>query len=155
MGSASPRSCRPCSARTSFRRRRCRSRRRARRDKIRRLIAAYQLAATSALPLDGKLHDVLGTKKVLIGAVGTFLPGSALYGLVQSMGELIAARAPQGTGGGLMSVTMVALYELKGPDEDGGKGGSIGGIIAGAGMALGPWLGGLLAHAAPHVDGPA
>ncbi|MFF1645212.1 MFS transporter [Streptomyces sp. NPDC058240] len=119
-------------------------------DKIPWLIAAYQLAATAALPLYGKLCDVLGTKKVFIGAVATFLAGSALCGMAGSMGGLIAARALQGIGGGgLMSVTMVVLRELKGPEEDGGKGGSVGGIIAGAGMALGPWLGGVLAD---HAD---
>ncbi|WP_405937884.1 MFS transporter [Streptomyces sp. NBC_00726] len=124
-------------------------------DRIPWLIAAYQLAATAALPLYGKLCDTLGSKKVFIGALATFLTGSALCGMAQSMGELIAARAFQGIGGGgLMSVTMVVLRQLgtAGPKEGGGskaegggKKGSIGGIIAGAGMALGPWLGGALA----------
>ncbi|MDV9196675.1 MFS transporter [Streptomyces sp. Wh19] len=120
-------------------------------DKIPWLIAAYQLAATAALPLYGKLCDVIGAKKVFVGAVATFLAGSALCGMAGSMGWLIAARALQGIGGGgLMSVTMVVLRELKGPEEkDSGKGGSVGGIIAGAGMALGPWLGGVLAD---HAD---
>ncbi|THA60413.1 MFS transporter [Streptomyces sp. A0958] len=135
-------------------------------DRIPWLIAAYQLAATAALPLYGKLCDSLGSKIVFIGALATFLTGSALCGMAQSMGELIAARAFQGIGGGgLMSVTMVVLHQLGPADEakDGaaaGNGdaqgepgrkrggdskGSIGGIIAGAGMALGPWLGGALA----------
>ncbi|MGW2472451.1 MFS transporter [Streptomyces sp. NPDC001665] len=132
-------------------------------DRIPWLIAAYQLAATAALPLYGKLCDTLGSKKVFIGALAAFLTGSALCGMAQSMGELIAARAFQGIGGGgLMSVTMVVLRQLgtagpkegDGPQEVKGEGseakggdkkGSIGGIIAGAGMALGPWLGGALA----------
>ncbi|MFF7340758.1 MFS transporter [Streptomyces sp. NPDC008163] len=135
-------------------------------DRIPWLIAAYQLAATAALPLYGKLCDTLGSKKVFIGALAAFLTGSALCGMAQSMGELIAARAFQGIGGGgLMSVTMVVLRQLgtagpktgdgakEGRGEEGksskAKGGdrkgSIGGIIAGAGMALGPWLGGALA----------
>ncbi|MFE6497647.1 MFS transporter [Streptomyces sp. NPDC057748] len=120
-------------------------------DKIPWLIAAYQLAATAALPLYGKLCDVIGAKRVFVGAVATFLTGSALCGMAGSMGWLIAARALQGIGGGgLMSVTMVVLRELKGPEEkDGGKGGSVGGIIAGTGMAIGPWLGGALAD---HAD---
>ncbi|MFJ3090669.1 MFS transporter [Streptomyces sp. NPDC086838] len=139
-------------------------------DRIPWLIAAYQLAATAALPLYGKLCDSLGAKKIFIGALATFLAGSALCGMAQSMGELIAARAFQGIGGGgLMSVTMVVLRQLgaAGPKDgadakaqDGGsaktkdgegaktkgsgKKGNIGGIIAGAGMALGPWLGGAL-----------
>ncbi|NEC07544.1 MFS transporter [Streptomyces sp. SID7909] len=124
-------------------------------DRIPWLIAAYQLAATAALPLYGKLCDTLGSKKVFIGALATFLTGSALCGMAQSMGELIAARTFQGIGGGgLMSVTMVVLRQLGTAGSEEGEGakakggdrkGSIGGIIAGAGMALGPWLGGALA----------
>lgn len=147
-------------------------------DRIAWLIAAYQLAATAALPLYGKLCDSLGSKNVFIGALATFLAGSAVCGMAQSMGELIAARALQGIGGGgLMSVTMVVLRELGGPkDQAGGQGGgrgsgsgsssssaengtkgaggngsrtsntggNFGGVIAGAGMALGPWIGGAL-----------
>ncbi|MFC8533000.1 MFS transporter [Streptomyces sp. NPDC057249] len=126
-------------------------------DRIPWLIAAYQLAATAALPLYGKLCDSLGSKQVFIGALATFLAGSALCGTARSMGELIAARAFQGIGGGgLMSVTMVVLHQLgtaagakagrSGKKPEGGdRKGNIGGIIAGAGMALGPWLGGALA----------
>ncbi|MEV7400104.1 MFS transporter [Streptomyces sp. NPDC091267] len=147
-------------------------------DRIPWLIAAYQLAATAALPLYGKLCDSLGSKNVFIAAIATFLAGSALCGMAQSMAELIAARALQGIGGGgLMSVTMVVLRELatprgqadgknggpgttsdsaksgagvNGAGVNGGKasgsggGGNLGGIIAGAGMALGPWIGGTL-----------
>uniref|UniRef100_A0AAU2VS55 MFS transporter n=1 Tax=Streptomyces sp. NBC_00008 TaxID=2903610 RepID=A0AAU2VS55_9ACTN len=147
-------------------------------DRIAWLIASYQLAATAALPLYGKLCDSLGSKNVFIGALTTFLAGSAVCGMAQSMGELIAARALQGIGGGgLMSVTMVLLRELAAPPtadvvasgkagresgrsegegkgggqggkaDNGGKGekgGNIGGVIAGAGMALGPWIGGTL-----------
>ncbi|MFI6862297.1 MFS transporter [Streptomyces sp. NPDC050421] len=130
-------------------------------DRIPWLIAAYQLAATAALPLYGKLCDSLGSKNIFIGALSTFLAGSALCGAARSMGELIAARALQGIGGGgLMSVTMVVLHQLgkQGAAEEGDgsggssdrtvggeKGGNLGGVIAGAGMALGPWLGGTLA----------
>ncbi|MFE6972479.1 MFS transporter [Streptomyces sp. NPDC057682] len=119
-------------------------------DRIPWLIAAYQLAATAALPLYGKLCDTLGSKRVLIGALATFLTGSALCGAARSMGELIAARALQGIGGGgLMSITMVVLHQLGTEDEASGKGpgrgGNLGGIVAGAGMAIGPWLGGVLA----------
>lgn len=82
-------------------------------DRIPWLITAYQLAATAALPLYGKLCDSVGSKTVFIGALATFLTGSALCGMAQSMGELIAARAFQGIGGGgLMSVTMVVLHQL-------------------------------------------
>lgn len=121
-------------------------------DLIPWLISAFALAATAALPLYGKLCDVLGAKRVFLGAVTVFLTGSALCGAAQSMGQLIAFRALQGIGGGgLMSVTMVVMAHLKGPQEKAGNGksGSFGGIVAGVGMALGPLVGGLLSD---HAD---
>ncbi|MFF4114075.1 MFS transporter [Streptomyces sp. NPDC001714] len=119
--------------------------------KIPWLVSAYALATAAVLPLYGKLCDVLGAKRVLLGAVATFLTGSALCGAARSIGELIAARAVQGLGaGGLMSVTMVVLAQLKRPgEENGGKNAGLGGVVAGGGMALGPWIGGLLAD---HAD---
>ncbi|MEV3853000.1 MFS transporter [Streptomyces sp. NPDC050095] len=136
------------------------------------LVSAFALASAAMLPLYGKLCDTLGAKRVFLGALTTFLLGSALCGLAQSMPQLIAARAVQGLGGGgLMSITMVVMAHLKDPDEEGeegkegeedeedekggkdskanngskgSKGGGLGGIVAGGGMALGPWLGGFL-----------
>ncbi|GAA3073160.1 MFS transporter [Streptomyces glomeratus] len=111
------------------------------------LVSAYALASAAMLPLYGKLCDVLGPKRVFTGAIATFLLGSALCGAAQSMGQLIAARALQGLGGGgLMSVTMVVIAHLKSPQEKGSdKRGNIGGLVAGGAMAIGPWIGGLLA----------
>ncbi|MFF2079926.1 MFS transporter [Kitasatospora sp. NPDC058162] len=114
-------------------------------DRLPWLVSAFSLAATALLPLYGKLCDVYGAKRVLLGAVGAFLFGSALCGAAQSMGELIAFRAVQGIGGGgLMSVTMVVMAQLQDPEERGkGKGGAVGGIVAGLGMAIGPLVGAL------------
>ncbi|MFD7666368.1 MFS transporter [Streptomyces sp. NPDC059788] len=120
-------------------------------DRIPWLISAFSLAATAALPLYGKLCDSLGTKRVFLGAVATFLLGSALCGAAQDMDQLIAFRAVQGLGGGgLMSVTMVVIAQLAGAGGRGtGRGAGMGGLVAGAGMALGPVVGGLLAE---HAD---
>ncbi len=68
-------------------------------DRLPWLVSAFALAATALLPLYGKLCDVFGAKRVLIGAVGTFLVGSALCGTAGSMEQLIAFRAVQGIGG--------------------------------------------------------
>ncbi|MFJ9842150.1 MFS transporter [Kitasatospora sp. NPDC101155] len=114
-------------------------------DRLPWLVSAFALAATALLPLYGRLCDVYGAKRVLLGALGTFLLGSALCGAAQSMGQLIAFRAVQGIGGGgLMSVTMVVMAHLQDPAERGsGKGGAMGGIVAGLGMAVGPLVGAL------------
>lgn len=114
-------------------------------DKIPWLISSFALASAAALPLYGKLCDSLGAKKVFVGAVASFLLGSALCGAAQSMTGLIAARALQGLGGGgLMSVTMVVLAQLRTPGGGGGRASGVGGIVAGTGMAIGPWIGGTL-----------
>ncbi|MCF3099994.1 MFS transporter [Streptomyces roseoverticillatus] len=125
-------------------------------DRVPWLISAFALASTAALPLYGKLCDTLGARKVFLSAVAAFLVGSALCGAAQSMEQLIAFRAVQGIGGGgLMSVTMVVIAQLRAAapadgSDGGGKGGAgIGGLVAGAGMALGPLLGGVLAD---HAD---
>ncbi|MFG2882810.1 MFS transporter [Streptomyces sp. NPDC048297] len=44
-----------------------------------------------------------------------------------------------------MSVTMVVIAQLSGPGEKRNKSAGTGGILAGGGMAVGPWLGGFLA----------
>ncbi|POX50006.1 MFS transporter [Streptomyces sp. Ru71] len=115
-------------------------------DRIPWLVSAYALASAAMLPLYGRLCDALGAKRVFLGALGSFLLGSALCGAAQSIGQLIAARALQGLGaGGLMSVTMVVIAQLKGPGEKGGRKSGVGGLVAGGGMAVGPWIGGVLA----------
>ncbi|GGJ43273.1 MFS transporter [Streptomyces brasiliensis] len=121
-------------------------------DKIPWLVSAFALASAALLPLYGKLCDVYGPKRVFTGAIATFLLGSALCGAAQSMDQLIAARVVQGLGGGgLMSVTMVVIAHLRTPreeraDDKGSRNGSnVGGLVAGGAMAVGPWIGGLLA----------
>ncbi|MFJ9633203.1 MFS transporter [Streptomyces sp. NPDC101175] len=115
-------------------------------DKIPWLVSAFALASAVVLPLYGKLCDTLGAKRVFLTAVGVFLVGSALCGAAQSIGQLIAARAVQGIGaGGLLSVTMVVIAELRGPGEKDAKGAGMGGVVSGGGMAVGPWIGGMLA----------
>jgi MFS family permease len=114
------------------------------------LVTAYSLAAAIVLPLLGKLSDVYGVKRVFLGSVITFLAGSALCGIAQSMPELIAFRALQGAGsGGLMSLSMVVMAQLRTQAAGGGaprrSGAGFGGIIAGAGMAAGPLIGAFFA----------
>src|SRR5436190_17809428 len=73
------------------------------------VVTAYLLASTVAGPLYGKLGDLYGRKGVLQAAIVIFLVGSALCGIAQNMGELIAFRALQGLGGGGLMVTTFAV----------------------------------------------
>ncbi len=106
------------------------------------VVTAYLLAATVVGPLYGKLGDLYGRKKVLQTAIAIFLVGSALCGLAQNMGELIAFRALQGLGaGGLMVVTLAVVGDIIPPRERGRYQGYFGGVF-GVSTVIGPLLGG-------------
>ena len=60
------------------------------------VVTAYILSSTLVAPLYGKLGDLYGRRLMVFISVGLFLFGSALCGLAQSMGFLIASRAIQG-----------------------------------------------------------
>jgi EmrB/QacA subfamily drug resistance transporter len=107
------------------------------------VVTAYLLASTVSTPLYGKLGDVIGRKRVLIGAIVVFLAGSALAGAATSMLELVLFRALQGLGaGGLLVTAMAVIADLVAPQERARYFGLIGGVFAVASIA-GPLLGGL------------
>ncbi len=106
------------------------------------VVTAYLLAATISGPLYGKLGDLYGRKLVLQIAIVIFLVGSALCGLSQNMGELIAFRTLQGLGaGGLMVVTLAVVGDIIPPRERGKYQGYFGGVF-GVSTVVGPLLGG-------------
>ena len=100
------------------------------------------------VPLYGKLIDLYGRRRLFVVSISIFLLGSALCGLAQSMGELIAFRALQGVGaGGLIPLSQAAIADLFSPRERGRYQGYIGAMWATAAVA-GPLLGGTLTDAA-------
>jgi EmrB/QacA subfamily drug resistance transporter len=106
------------------------------------VVTAYLLTATVAGPLYGKLGDLFGRKLVLQAAIVIFLVGSALCGLAQGMGELIAFRALQGLGaGGLIVVTLAVVGDIISPRERGRYQGYFGAVF-GVSTIIGPLLGG-------------
>jgi EmrB/QacA subfamily drug resistance transporter len=106
------------------------------------VVTAYLLASTVVGPLYGKLGDLYGRKRLLQGAIVIFLIGSALCGIAQNMGELIAFRAVQGIGGGGLMVTTIAVVgDIIPPRERGRYQGFFGAVFAVA-TVIGPLLGG-------------
>src|SRR4051812_26344974 len=64
-------------------------------DQLSWVVTAYMLAATVTIPLWGRVSDLYGRKRLFQAAIVVFLAGSALSGMAQSLGQLIAFRALQ------------------------------------------------------------
>jgi EmrB/QacA subfamily drug resistance transporter len=106
------------------------------------VVTAYLLTSTISTPLWGKLGDLYGRKKLFQASIVIFLVGSALSGLSQTMGQLIAFRALQGIGaGGLIVGAQTIIGDVVSPRERGRYMGLFGAVFAVTSVA-GPLLGG-------------
>ena len=106
------------------------------------VVTAYLLTATVSGPIYGKIGDLYGRKIVLQFAIVVFLVGSALCGISQDMGELIAFRALQGIGAGGLIVTTIAVVGDIIPPRDRGRYQGFFGAVFGVSTVIGPLLGG-------------
>ncbi|HWC38053.1 MAG TPA: MFS transporter, partial [Acidimicrobiales bacterium] len=62
------------------------------------VVTAYAILFGGALLLGGRLADLLGRRRMFVGALGLFAVASLMSGLAWSEGSLIAFRAVQGLG---------------------------------------------------------
>src|SRR6201747_1080529 len=109
------------------------------------IITAYALSFGSLLLVGGKLGDLFGRKWTLIGGLIGFSIASAIGGLAQSFGMLVAARALQGAFGALLAPSALGLLTVTFQgSQDRAKAFGIFSAIAGGGASLGLVLGGVL-----------
>ena len=105
---------------------------------------AYIVTSAISTPLLGKLSDLYGRRLIFQSTMAVFLVGSILCGASQSMGQLIAARAFQGMGGGgIQALAFAILGDILPPRERGRYMGYF--TLAFVGSAiLGPLIGGVI-----------
>mgnify|MGYP001690921007 CR=1 FL=1 len=108
------------------------------------ILTAYTLAITVAMPVYGKLGDLVGRKNLFLVAIGLFLAGSALCGTATDMTQLIAYRALQGLGGGGLMISSQAITGDLIPPRVRGTYMAPMGAMFGIASILGPIVGGWL-----------
>jgi len=109
------------------------------------IITAYSLAFASLLLLGGRIGDMFGLKLALLTGLIGFAASSAVGGLAQSFGWLVAARAVQGAFGALLAPSALAVLTTTFRDSpERNRAFGIFGAIAASGGAVGLVLGGVL-----------
>jgi len=109
------------------------------------VITAYALAFGSLLLLGGKLGDLFGRKWTFAGGLLGFAAASAVGGMADSFGVLVAARAAQGVFGAVLAPSALALLTNTFTDpQERAKAFGIFAALAGGGAAIGLLLGGIL-----------
>ena len=107
---------------------------------------SYIVASTVVFPIVGRLSDIYGRRLFLIVGMVIFMIGSALVGIGASMTQVVAFRAIQGIGGGIiMTCCYVSIADLF-PPQDRGKYHGLIGAVFGVACVVGPVLGGFVAE---------
>lgn len=105
---------------------------------------SYLVASAVAVPIAGRLSDIYGRKVFFLLGIAIFMIGSVPTGMSQTMTQLIAFRAIQGIGGGVIMITsLVAIADLFPPKERGKFQGLLA-LVYGMASVVGPTLGGFI-----------
>lgn len=107
------------------------------------VVLAYLLTMTTVIVSAGRLGDLLGRRRLLLGGLLLFTVASLCAGLA-SFGGLLAARALQGLGAAAMMALSMAFVADIVPRAQTGRAMGMLGSMSALGTALGPSLGGLL-----------
>ncbi|MEU6057710.1 MFS transporter [Streptomyces sp. NPDC047097] len=108
------------------------------------VVLGYLLAVTSLLVAAGRLGDLVGRRRLMLGGLAVFTGASLLCGLAPGLWALVAARVAQGVGAAVMMALTMALVGGTVPKERTGSAMGLLGTVSAVGTALGPSLGGLL-----------
>lgn len=105
--------------------------------------SAYLVSLAVVIPASGWFGDRFGTRRVFLIALGLFTVASALCGLADSLGQLVAFRVLQGVGGGMMTPVGMAMLFRVFPQEERVRASRVLVVPTALAPALGPVLGGV------------
>jgi len=113
-------------------------------DQLSWIVTAYLLTTTITVPIAGKLSDLFGRRVILLIGVAVFGFGSLLSGMSGDVTQLIAARAFQGIGGGIITANAFTIIGDLFAARERGKWQGLIGAVFGLSSLVGPLLGGWL-----------
>ena len=112
------------------------------------VVTAYLITTTITTPIAGKFSDMFGRRTMLLAGVLIFTVGSFLSGTSANIEQLIAWRALQGIGGGILTANAFTIIGDLFAARERGKWQGIIGAVFGIASVVGPLLGGFLTE--PH-----
>ncbi|WP_019136018.1 MDR family MFS transporter [Cellulomonas massiliensis] len=107
---------------------------------------AYLLAMFVTIPLSGWAQGRLGSKRLWLLGLSVFLVGSALCAAAWDATSLVAFRAVQGVGGGVLMPLMTTILMQAARGRNLGRLMATVSLPAALGPILGPVLGGVILH---------
>jgi EmrB/QacA subfamily drug resistance transporter len=110
------------------------------------VLTAYLLSASVVTPILGRVGDIYGKKKVLVGVLIALAVGSILAALATSISVMIIARAIQGIGGGVIPLSFGIIRDEFPREKVAGAVGVIAALL-GVGGGLGLVLAGPIVNA--------
>src|SRR5918995_2074728 len=108
------------------------------------VFGAFAVVLAASLLLGGSLGDHYGRLRIFVLGAAIFAVASVWCALAPGPGQLIAARAVQGTGGALLVPASLAIVGASFEGRQRAKAIGAWGALSGTAMAVGPVLGGWL-----------
>jgi EmrB/QacA subfamily drug resistance transporter len=116
-------------------------------NEVRWVAIAYLVAFAGSLGIFGRVCDMFGRKLLYLGGFALFTGASLLCGGADDLGWLVAFRALQGIGGGLLGANSMAILVKSVPADKRARAIGLFTAAQAIGVSAGPIVGGLLLDA--------
>jgi EmrB/QacA subfamily drug resistance transporter len=108
------------------------------------LVAGYAMVFAVFLITGGRLGDIFGYRRMLLGGMAAFTAASLACGLAPDASVLVGARMAQGLAASVMLPQVGSLVQVMYPPQERVAALSLFGVMGGAAAVAGPLIGGLI-----------